>query len=238
MTYGSRARIGYTCPIYLAEVFPYDFYRVVPDGVTLVTATASVWEGTPAEMAESARQARRAAVAMAKAGCHAVVLGGVPVGFASGHASVEDLVQEVSAECGVPVTASLLCQNHALAAVGARKVVMLRPGEGARDQHVAAMRDLGLTILEVRGIGDQLYSNLPSAEETLALARALLRDHPDADTLHCSSPHWPMVANIAPLEEEFGVAVITAGQAIIWEALRLCGIEDRIPGYGRLLQEH
>ncbi|HVA25572.1 MAG TPA: hypothetical protein VMW62_14400 [Chloroflexota bacterium] len=30
MSYGSRARIGYTCPIYLAEIFPYDFYKMVP----------------------------------------------------------------------------------------------------------------------------------------------------------------------------------------------------------------
>ena len=41
--YGSRARIGYTCPVYQAEIFPYDFYKMAPDGVTLVTATASVW---------------------------------------------------------------------------------------------------------------------------------------------------------------------------------------------------
>ena len=238
MTYGSRARIGYTCPIYLAEVFPYDFYKIVPEGVTLVTATASVWQGTPAEMAESARQARRGAEEMARAGCNVVVLGGVPVGFASGHASIEELVRQVSAECGVPVTASLLCQNHALEAVGARKVVMLRPGEGAADHHVAAMERLGLTILEVRGVGSQLYSHLPTAEQTLAMAQALLRDRPDADTLHCSSPHWPMVANIGPLEQEFGVTVVTAGQAIVWEGLRLCGIEDRIEGFGRLLREH
>ena len=48
--YGTRARIGYTCPVFLAEIFPYDFYKMVPEGVTLVTATASVWEGTPEEL--------------------------------------------------------------------------------------------------------------------------------------------------------------------------------------------
>ena len=33
--YGARARIGYTCPPLLAEVFPYEFYKIVPEGVTL-----------------------------------------------------------------------------------------------------------------------------------------------------------------------------------------------------------
>ena len=76
--YGDRARIGYTCPIYLAEVFPLDFYRIVPEGVSLVTATASVWEGTQEEMAQSAQQTLRAAREMARAGVNIVVLGGVP----------------------------------------------------------------------------------------------------------------------------------------------------------------
>jgi hypothetical protein len=31
--YGSRARIGYTCPPLCAEVFPYEFYKLVPAGV-------------------------------------------------------------------------------------------------------------------------------------------------------------------------------------------------------------
>ena len=34
--YGSRARIGYTSPPLTTEVFPYEFYKIVPAGVTLV----------------------------------------------------------------------------------------------------------------------------------------------------------------------------------------------------------
>src|SRR6478672_10836760 len=114
MAYGSRARIGYTCPVYLAEIFPYDFYKMAPEGVTLVTATASVWEMTPEELKRSAEQSLRAAREMARAGVDIIVLGGVPVNLAAGYASVDELAQKVQEECGVPVTASLLCQNHAL----------------------------------------------------------------------------------------------------------------------------
>src|SRR5713226_141672 len=130
MAYGTRARIGYTCPVFLAEIFPYDFYKMVPEGVTLVTATASVWQGTPEELRQSAEQSLRAAREMARAGVDIIVLGGVPVNFAAGYASVDELAKKVQDECGVPVTASLLCQNHALQAVGASKVVVLRPGAG------------------------------------------------------------------------------------------------------------
>src|SRR5437870_4991560 len=77
MSYGSRARIGYTCPVYLAEIFPCDFYKIVPDGVTLVTATASVWQGTPEEMKRSAETSLAAAREMARIGCNIVIFGGV-----------------------------------------------------------------------------------------------------------------------------------------------------------------
>ncbi|HLQ35425.1 MAG TPA: hypothetical protein VK457_22270 [Chloroflexota bacterium] len=236
MSYGSRARIGYTCPVYLAEIFPYDFYKMVPDGVTLVTATASVWELTPEELKRSAEQSLRAARVMAQSGVNVVVIGGVPVGFAAGR-PIETIVQELEAESGVPTTASLLCQNHALQALGAKKVVMLRTGQGVRDQHAQAVEQLGCTVIDVRGVGPGMYATPPPAEHTLELARAILRDNPEADTLHCPSPHWPMAANIQPLEDEFNVNVVTAGQAIVWEALRKSGINDRISGYGRLLRE-
>ena len=237
--YGTRARIGYTCPVFLAEIFLYDFYRMVPEGVTLVTATASVWQGTPEELRQSAAQALRAAQEMARAGVNLIVLGGVPVNLASGYSTVEGLTRKVQDDCGVPVTASLLCQNHALQALGAKKVVVLSPGAsaGRNAGHVAEMQRLGCTVLDVRGAGSAMYGRPLPAAETLELGRAILRDNPEADTLHCSSPHWPMAANIDTLEQEFHVNVVTAGQAIIWEALRTCGIDDQIRGYGRLLRE-
>src|SRR5262245_66282967 len=42
--YGSRARIGYTCPPLCAKAFRYEFYKLVAGGVTLVTTTVTVTE--------------------------------------------------------------------------------------------------------------------------------------------------------------------------------------------------
>ena len=42
---------------------------------------------------------------------------------------------------------------------------------------------------------------------------------------------------IETLEQEFGVTVMTSLQAIVWNALRRCGVDDRIDGYGRLFRE-
>ncbi len=43
---------------------------------------------------------------------------------------------------------------------------------------------------------------------------------------------------IEDLEEKTGKPVITSNQALAWDALRLCGIETRIYGFGRLLSDY
>src|SRR5262249_34729505 len=48
--HGHRARIGYTSPPLSAEVFPYEFYKLVPAGVTLVITTLTVIERSQSEV--------------------------------------------------------------------------------------------------------------------------------------------------------------------------------------------
>src|SRR6185437_11613057 len=76
---GHRARIGYTSPPLTAEIFPREFYRVVPDGVTLVMTTLAVTDLSAAEIEQSYAMSMKAARAMVAAGVDAMVFGGVPV---------------------------------------------------------------------------------------------------------------------------------------------------------------
>ena len=69
------------------------------------------------------------------------------------------------------------------------------------------------------------------------MGRKLMKEHPDADSIFLPSPHWPTAGAIDVLEKEFGVNVMTAHQAIVWDALRRCGVNDKIQGFGRLFRE-
>ena len=51
--YGHRARIGYTSPPLTTEIFPYEFYKIVPDGVTLVLTTLAIVERSKSEVEQS-----------------------------------------------------------------------------------------------------------------------------------------------------------------------------------------
>src|SRR5436853_1367250 len=77
--YGNRARIGYTSPPLLTEVFSYDFYRLAPPGVTLVLTTLAILDRNKDEVDRSYEISMQAARAMASAGVDLLVLGGVPI---------------------------------------------------------------------------------------------------------------------------------------------------------------
>src|SRR5260221_10732986 len=81
--YGHRARIGYTCPLLSAEVFPYEFYKLVPAGVSLVITTLTVIERSQSEVDAAYEMSMRAARELA-AGVDLVFLGGVPVTLSRG----------------------------------------------------------------------------------------------------------------------------------------------------------
>ena len=78
--YGHRARIGYTSPPLTTEIFPYEFYKIVPDGVTLVVTSLAIVVRSKDEVDQSYDISMRAAREMAAAGCNIVVLGGTTGG--------------------------------------------------------------------------------------------------------------------------------------------------------------
>ncbi len=74
-----------------------------------------------------------------------------------------------------------------------------------------------------------------SAKAVLAQAPESIRfdtgSHPDS----CGALRTLEV--IGEIEARAGKPAICSNQAMIWDCLRLAGIEDRFEGYGRLLEE-
>jgi maleate isomerase len=235
-----RARIGYTSVAYVTEIFPKVFYDIVPEGVLLQILTQQVTSHAPRNMERIHDEARAAAASFARAGADLVILGGVPTNLSRGRAALDKALGEIAADIGVPVSSSATAQSNALAAVGAKKIGIVHPSNPKRDAaHDSQMRDDGLEPLGNRSAGATFedYNRIP-AEAAITLGRELVEEHPAIDTLLYGCPHWAAVHAIEPLERELGVNVVTSLQAIAWEGLRKCGIEDRIDGYGRLLREH
>lgn len=243
--YGYRARIGYTSPPMLTEVFPYEFYKVVPEGVTLVLTTLTIRTVAQEEVDQSWELSMRAAREMARAEVNAIILGGGPINLRRGFDAMDEAVAALTSECGVPVSTSVTAQFHALQRLNARKVgVVLPPYAGESSGRV---RDLNAGLLQHHGLeaagfveGGGAFGTVAGRvplDAPLKLARELVRQHPEIDTILLPGPHYPVAGSVEAIEQELGVGVVSALLAITWEALRLAGIKDRIDGYGRLLRE-
>ena len=237
--YGHRGRIGYTCPPLSAEIFPYEFYKLVPAGVTLVITTLTVIERNQSEVDAAYEMSTRAARELAAAGVDVVLLGGVPVNLSRGNQNAQEMLRMLAAELGVPVSSSVAAQEKAARTLGCRKVVVAHPYGAHEDARLIADAErYGCEVLGAMGYGKVIneFGRIP-ATAALDMGRALMRAHPQADAIFLPSPHWPVISAIEPIEREFGITVMAASQACIWDALRLVGVHDRIEGYGRLLRQ-
>jgi len=72
-----------------------------------------------------------------------------------------------------------------------------------------------------------------SDERAYAIARAV--DRPDAEAVFLSGVGMPTLDALQTLENDLGKPVISAASAMMWNALRIAGVCQPQPGYGRLL---
>jgi maleate cis-trans isomerase len=237
--YGSRARIGYTCPPRIAEVFPLEFYKMAPEGVTLMITTLALTSRSKQEVDRSFEMSLDAARTMAKAGASVVMLGGNPINLAHGGSDLLEFQEKLSNDIGIPVLTSHVAQRQALHLLGSRKVATVHPYESTHNErHDRQMRSFGCEPSGTIAC-DRNFLGLGSVPKELALtlAQRIKAENPIADTVHLASAHWATAHAIETIERELDVNVMTSQQAIFWNAIRTAGISDKIPGYGRLLRE-
>lgn len=239
MHYGYRARIGYTSPPATTEVFPYEFYRMAPAGVTLVLTTLAIRQMNKAEIDSSYQIALDAVDAMKEARVDVMVLGGMPINAAKGLNQVDSLAAEVHARLGVPVVTSIEAQIDALRKLGARKVAVAHPFGPEQEAFFSeCTAKFGFELMACEGMQRRAIDlGLIRLEETAELVRRIKNAHPQADTLWLPCPHWACLDVIDELESALNINVVGACQAIVWKALRTAGVEDHVPNAGRLFRD-
>jgi maleate isomerase len=238
--YGHRARIGYTSPPLTTEIFPYEFYQIVPEGVTLVVTSLAIVVRSKDEVDQSYDISMRAAREMAAAGCDIVVLGGVPINISRGAKNAEQMLLDLEAELGIKVSSSTAAQARAIKLLGGKKAILAHPYEHSETKRLAETygAQMGVEVVGATAWGSAFnqIGRIPQ-NAIVEMCRGLMREHAQADTLVLPSPHWPVAHAIDPIEREFGINVVGAHQAIVWDALRRCGVNDKIAGFGRLFRE-
>jgi len=158
-----------------------------------------------------------------------------PGGPAKLAARCETLAKEV----GIPVLNASAADYAALKAFGAKRIGVVTPFNAEVDKVVRAnTEEAGFDVSAIKGTE---APSLPAICETsLDDIRHVFRivAESDCDVILQVGTALPVVAMIAELEAELGKPIVACNAAVYWQTLRAIGINDPVPGFGRLMSEH
>ena len=243
-TLGYRKRIGIIVPSTNTTVQP-ECDPLRPRGVTNHTARSTVkerplnTEQAFMEHMQAMRDGTRSAIdQIMTAGLDHLILGIALETFWGGVAQADKLQEELTTLAGVSISMGSTATVAALKKFGATKISILTPHQQRGDDMVRLyMTEAGFDIVALKGLkcpSPQAIARVPMDEIRSSL-RELNSDGVEAIVQLGTA--LPTVAAAAEAERWFGKPVLAVNAVTYWDALRRCGIEDRIYGCGRILEE-
>lgn len=148
-----------------------------------------------------------------------------------------DLARRMARRSGVPASTTAEAIVDGLRALGARRIALLTPyTREVHDREAAFLVHHGFEVVSGAAMGIDTNAEMGRVEPHQLYEFALSHQVSDADAYLYSCTAIRTAGVIDELEEELGRPVVTSNQAMVWQALRLAGLQDRRTGFGRLLQ--
>jgi maleate isomerase len=242
---GYRGKIGIVVPSTNTVVGP-ECEDLRPRGVTNHLARLTIKE-RPIESSEQGFlahvQAMREGIGPAidqvmTCGPHAVIMGVAIEAFTGGVAAADALQKALSERAGVRVAMGSIAAVAALRKFSAKRIAVLTPHQQKGDETVHAyLSEAGFDI--VRLVGLKCASPLAIAAVPPGPLRQALReiDGDDIDAILQVGTNLANAAVAAEAEQWLNKPVLAMNVITYWDALRNCGLDDRIYGRGRILEE-
>ena len=137
---------------------------------------------------------------------------------------------------GAKATSLITGVIRALKTMGAKRIVVGTPYlDEINVRQADYLAKAGFEVLSITGMNLEFDSEMVRVAPDYIKEFALSLDRPDADAIFISCGALRSLDVIGAIEEAAGKPAICSNQAMIWDTLRLAGIEDRFEGYGRLL---
>ncbi len=237
-------KLGYVIPHLATDMDAYQFYRIAPEGMMLVTPCLN-FQGHSLEAVEAVLPTfwERAEL-LAKKKVDRIALSGVPVASFLGRKRMQALLAEARDRTGLPCDTDLEAHIAALKHLGAGKIALAtRWGDATVSRLTAYLAEEGIEVVGARAHVMSFAENKDSTPEgdhelALKLGREVLRAHPDAQALLMPGGLWHAIHAVPILEAEFGKPVLLNIISTTWAALN--SARDRIrqrpdPRWSKLL---
>lgn len=235
---GWRARIGSIQPS-RGDTFVYEFYRMAPEGVVIVTTSTNIRELTEAEFERALGEYENAGKVLATEEVDFILVGGTPVIALKGKGTDEEIAGRIQKATGIPTLHNFTAVIQALRVLNIKKLVVATPYRDAVNaRHRQFLEDNGFDVLKIKGL--QIERNVEIAKTppyaAYRLAKETFREAPGADGIYISCSRWQTTSFIEDLERDLKVPVVTNSQASIWAAFSRTGVGGVKPGFGQLMR--
>jgi maleate isomerase len=237
--YGWRGRVG-SIAATPTDIFPFEFYKIVPPGLTIMPANLSIHVMNAQELSAGYEALERVALALAREGADVIVLGGAPTLYDQGPGTDEAISQRIAKASGVPTVSNQTAMMDGLRAFGCRKILVVSPFNEENNRKLKAyLEGSGFEVIGARGLGFAANAeiNRVSAEEAYRFIKTSGKTFKEAEGIIVPCANWPTALVASQVEIDLGIPVVTSNLAKIWAALRILEIKEPILGFGRLLAE-
>jgi len=176
-----------------------------------------------------------AAEMLADASCGSIIFHCTANSMASGLAGEKRIAGAIEKATGLTAATTASATMAAFEALGAERIVLVSPYTRPSHEHeIEFLEEAGCEVVGERNLalnGSEAYSAMPPSDWVEVL-REMKNDKADAYFASCANIR--AIEALEEMEAILDAPVVTSNQLVIWQALRLAGIEDPIPGLGRL----
>lgn len=167
-----------------------------------------------------------------------VVMGVAIEAFYGGVAQADQFQQSLATHCGVGVSMGSTAAVRALRAFSASRIAVLTPHQPAGDEIVRHyLADAGFEVVRLKGLrcaSPRMIAHVEPAEIRAALSEL---NGDDIDAILQVGTNLAAGGVAAEAERWFAKPVLSMNVITYWDALRRLGVDDRIFGSGRILEE-
>ena len=236
--YGSRAKIGLITP--MSENAEHAFHIYAPEGVTFASLKINFPGPTPEGLRFLVSQLEDTAAMYKNYPLDLVIFGCTSGSLIEGVGFDKECIRRIERASGSKGLTTSTAVLEALEALGSRKVAVLTPYPAETNEaEKKFLEDNGFEVtnietMDMSSLAKDGRGRFERADEDFLIRNCEALDLNGADTFFLSCMGLTTMEIIARVEEKLGVPVITSHQATLWSALRHCGVQDTIPGEGKL----
>jgi maleate cis-trans isomerase len=157
----------------------------------------------------------------------------------SSEAFDDRITKRMSEAAGVPAITSARAIGLAVRALGARRIALATPFPIAVLKRLVSYYtdQYGLEVVaseSFSGSDSVLYPTLGHELARDAIART---DAPEIEVVIVPGGNFPTMPFISDWERAAGKPIITTNQAALWAMIQIMRADEKLPGFGRLLEE-